>query len=54
MNRIKGLVVLVAVGLLVYFITRQVYEPEARSETISSTVLLGTRPTSPEVGHRGR
>ncbi|HQW07012.1 MAG: DUF4230 domain-containing protein [Flavobacteriales bacterium] len=40
MNRIKGLIILVAVALLVYFITRQVYEPEARSETISSTILL--------------
>ena len=40
MNRIKGLVVLVAVGLLVYFITRSVYEPEASTEEVSATVLL--------------
>jgi hypothetical protein len=36
----QRLIILVAVALLVYFITRQVYEPEARSETISSTILL--------------
>lgn len=40
MNKIKGLVVLVAVGLLVFFITRAVYEPEASTEELSATVLL--------------
>jgi hypothetical protein len=40
MNRIKGLVVLVAVGLLVYFITREVYRPSESTAEISSTVLL--------------
>ncbi|MEZ4739831.1 MAG: DUF4230 domain-containing protein [Flavobacteriales bacterium] len=40
MNKIKGLVVLVAVGLLVFFITRAVYEPEASTEEVSATVLL--------------
>ncbi|MCC6939571.1 MAG: hypothetical protein IT226_15240 [Flavobacteriales bacterium] len=39
MNRIKGLIILVAVALLVYFITRQVYEPEARSETITDPAM---------------
>lgn len=40
MNRIKGLIVLAAVALLVFFITRSVYEPEASTEEVSSTVLL--------------
>lgn len=40
MNRIKGLLLLVGVGLLVFFITRSIYEPEARTEQVSSTVLL--------------
>lgn len=40
MNRIKGLLLLVAVGLLVFFITRSIYEPEASTEQVGSTVLL--------------
>ncbi len=40
MNRIKGLLLLVGVGLLVFFITRSIYAPEAADEQVSSTVLL--------------
>lgn len=40
MNRIKGLLLLVGVGLLVFFITRSIYEPEASTEQVTSTVLL--------------
>lgn len=40
MNKIKGLLVLVGVALLVFFITRAVYEPERATEQVSSTVLL--------------
>lgn len=40
MNKIKGLLLLVGVGLLVFFITRAVYEPEQKTEQVTSTVLL--------------
>lgn len=40
MNRIKGLLLLVGVALLVFFITRAIYEPERKTEQVSSTVLL--------------
>ncbi|HRH70307.1 MAG: DUF4230 domain-containing protein [Flavobacteriales bacterium] len=40
MNKFKGILVLIGTGLLVFFITRAVYEPEQRSEQVSSTVLL--------------
>ncbi len=40
MNKIKGLLVLVGVGLLVFFITRSVYEPKGKTEEVTSTVLL--------------
>jgi hypothetical protein len=40
MNKVKGLLVLVAVGLLVFFITREAYRPAASSEQVDSTVLL--------------
>lgn len=40
MNKIKGLVVLIAVALLVFFITRSAYEPEPATEQVSSSVLL--------------
>lgn len=40
MNRIKGLLLLVGLGLLVFFITREAYRPEAATEQVSSTVLL--------------
>ncbi len=40
MNRIKGLLLLIGVGLLVFFITRETYRPEAATEAVSSTVLL--------------
>lgn len=40
MNKIKGLVLLFGVALLVFFITRAIYEPEQKTEQISSTVLL--------------
>lgn len=40
MNRIKGLVLLLGVALLVFFITRAIYEPEQKTEQVSSTVLL--------------
>jgi len=40
MNQVKGLLLLVGVALLVFFITRAVYEPEQKTEQITSTVLL--------------
>jgi hypothetical protein len=40
MNKIKGLLLLVGVALLVFFITRAIYEPEQKTEQVSSTVLL--------------
>lgn len=40
MNKIKGLLLLVGVGLLVFFITRAIYEPEQKTEQVTSTVLL--------------
>ncbi|MBX2972216.1 MAG: DUF4230 domain-containing protein [Flavobacteriales bacterium] len=40
MNRIKGLLLLLGVGLLVFFITREAYRPEAATEAVNSTVLL--------------
>lgn len=40
MDRIKGLLLLVGIGLLVFFITRAVYQTEASAEEVSSTVLL--------------
>ncbi|MBL7946511.1 MAG: DUF4230 domain-containing protein [Flavobacteriales bacterium] len=40
MNKMKGLLVLVGVALLVFFITRAVYEPDRATEQVSSTVLL--------------
>lgn len=40
MRKALGIVVLVAFGLLVFFITREAYEPEASNNEISSTVLL--------------
>jgi hypothetical protein len=40
MRRIVSLILLLTVGLLVFFITREVYQPDATSEQIDSTVLL--------------
>lgn len=40
MNKVKGILPLVGVALLVYFITRSVYEPDKKTEQVSSTVLL--------------
>jgi hypothetical protein len=40
MDRTKGLVLLLGVGLLVFFITREVYRPEASTEQVEATVLL--------------
>lgn len=40
MNKLKGIALLVGVALLVFFITRAVYEPVQRTERVSSTVLL--------------
>lgn len=40
MNRILRLLIALALCLLVFFITREVYRPEASSEQVSSTVLL--------------
>lgn len=40
MDRTKGLVLLLGVGLLVFFITREVYRPEASTEKVEATVLL--------------
>lgn len=40
MNKVKGILLLVGVALLVFFITRAVYEPEKKTEQVSSTVLL--------------
>lgn len=40
MQRIKGLLLLVGIGLLVFFITREIYEPDANTEQVSAAVLL--------------
>ncbi len=40
MDRTKGLLLLLGVGLLVFFITREVYQPNAPTELVDSTVLL--------------
>jgi hypothetical protein len=40
MERTKGLLLLLGVCLLVFFITREVYRPDATSEQVDSTVLL--------------
>jgi len=40
MDRTKGLLLLLGVCLLVFFITREVYRPNAASEQVDSTVLL--------------
>lgn len=40
MDRTKGLLLLLGVGLLVFFITREVYRPEASTEQVEATVLL--------------
>jgi hypothetical protein len=40
MNKVKGILLLVGVALLVFFITRSVYEPEKKTELVSSAVLL--------------
>lgn len=40
MNRPKGLLLLIGVGLLVFFITREAYRPTAPTERVSGTVLL--------------
>ncbi|MEZ4757373.1 MAG: DUF4230 domain-containing protein [Flavobacteriales bacterium] len=40
MDRMKGLLLLLGVGLLVFFITREVYRPEASTEQVDSTILL--------------
>ena len=40
MNKVKGLLLLLGVGLLVFYITRSIYAPEATKEQVSSTVLL--------------
>ena len=39
MDRIKGLLILLAVGLLVFFLTGEAYRRDAPSEEVSSTVL---------------
>lgn len=40
MNKVKGLTVLLMVALLVFFLTREAYRPDAATEQVSSTVLL--------------
>jgi len=40
MDRNKGLLLLLGVGLLVFFITREVYQPDAPTEQVEATVLL--------------
>jgi hypothetical protein len=40
MGRIKGILLLLAFGLLVFFITREAYKPEATTEKVDATVLL--------------
>lgn len=40
MDRIKGLLLLVGVSLLVFFITKAVYEPDANTEQVKADVLL--------------
>jgi hypothetical protein len=40
MGRIKGILLLLAFGLLVFFITREAYKPEATTEQVDATVLL--------------
>jgi len=40
MRKVFGIVLLAAFGLLVFFITREAYQPEALGSEVSSTVLL--------------
>ncbi|MCB0815783.1 MAG: DUF4230 domain-containing protein [Flavobacteriales bacterium] len=40
MSRIARVVVLLAVALLVFFITREVYRPSETSEVVNSTIML--------------
>ena len=40
MKRIAAIIAMLALALLVFFITREVYRPAASSESVSSTVLL--------------
>src|SRR5688572_33424947 len=40
MQRIKGLLLLVGTVLLVFFITREIYEPDVETEQVSAAVLL--------------
>ncbi|MCI1751637.1 MAG: DUF4230 domain-containing protein [Flavobacteriales bacterium] len=40
MKRIIAAIIMLALALLVFFITREVYRPAASSESVSSTVLL--------------
>src|SRR5688572_4433204 len=40
MRRALGLLLLLGFGLLVFFITREAYRPDAPSEQVNSTVLL--------------
>lgn len=40
MNKLIGLLVLIGVALLVFFITREAYKPEVPAEQVSSTVLM--------------
>ena len=40
MDKLKGLIFMVVAGLLVFFITRSVYEPEPATEQVNATVLL--------------
>jgi hypothetical protein len=40
MDRIKGLLILLAAGLLVFFLTREAYKPESTTERVEATVLL--------------
>ena len=40
MNKVKGILLLVGIALLVFFITRAVYAPDKKNELVSSTVLL--------------
>lgn len=40
MNRIKGVLLLIGLGLLVFFLTREAYRPDPDTEQVASTVLL--------------
>lgn len=40
MRRITGLLLLLGFGLLVFFVTREAYRPEAADSSVTSTVLL--------------